>query len=767
VTPLTGASDQPVVQTAVGPEQQLVTANSSVAPVDIEPTDLLSAVSPSGPRVVPDAAQPSYDPSVTDVFDVLTLQERVRTTIRLSESHFREFKSAQEGAPGAKNPRDAKLIKRDIGETLVAFANADGGELLVGVEDDGIILGVPHTQDQVQQFLDAWRTHVHTKTPLPKPAAVQIELDGKTVLYFSVAKGSEFVYLTQDGRCLQRKDRESIPVPSEDIRFERQERASREYDRTFVEGADASALDLEAVIAVGNQVAPGLSPEKVLQLLGLADFNQSGLQLRRAAMLLFAKDVSRWHPRCEARLLRVSGTELRTGREYNVLSDTQIVGNVLELLQAAWDGIRPFLVETRLGPDGRFQEQVRYPEDACREALTNALAHRDYTIEGRAIEVYVFDDRLEVKSPGSLLSTVTIEGLRRFEGVHQSRNTTVARTLRELGYMREMGEGFRRIFQLMKAHDLMEPDFAADSQSFSISLRHQSIFSQEDQRWISGFEDFPLERDEEKVLLLGRTGHTLSIQQIMDAVDLVDTEDYRALIERLQLKGLIEGVRRPRTGVRTRNSPRWSVLQPNVAAAHYDDLIRATAKICNGSRSIARDLPSVSDLMSNSNPIRSIGRSLLRSLAAFGLTDVNGFPTVKLLQYTAMHKPTPTPKPKSPIPITAGAPRDAITSDVDDLSDLAIVDEIAQERQPTRIFVGSLDYSISESDLRSFFQQFGDVTSVSVPQSVEFTNENRGYAFVEFRDRSQAEAAKNGAEGKLLGGRAIHVDWASSGRSRR
>jgi ATP-dependent DNA helicase RecG len=513
------------------------------------------------------------------MLDILTLQERIRTTIRLGESHFREFKSAQEGPPGAKQFRDPKQVKRDIGETLVAFANADGGELLVGVEDDGMVLGAPQSDEQLQQFLEAWRTHVHAKTPLPKPAAVRLEFDGKTILYFSIAKGTDYVYLTQDGRCLQRKDRESVPVPSEDIRFEREERKSREYDRAFMEGADAGTLDLETVSAVGAQIAPGLSPEKVLQLLGLADFDQSGLQLRRAATLLFAKDVTKWHPRCEVRLLRVSGTELRTGHEYNVISDQQIVGNILNLLQATWEGIRPFLVETRLGPDGRFQEQVRYPEDACREALTNALAHRDYTIEGRAIEVYVFDDRLEVRSPGSLLSTVTIEGLRKLEGVHQSRNTTIARTLRELGYMREMGEGFRRIFQLMKAHDLMEPEFSTDSQSFAVSLKHQSVFSQEDQRWISGFEEFSLERDEEKVLLLGRAGHTLSIQQIMDAVDLVDTEDYRALIERLPIKGMIKGAHRPRTGVRTRNSPRWTVLQPSEAATYYADLIRSTAEV--------------------------------------------------------------------------------------------------------------------------------------------------------------------------------------------
>ena len=126
--------------------------------------------------------------------------------------------------------------------------------------------------------------------------------------------------------------------------------------------------------------------------------------------------------------------------------------------------------------------------------------------------------------------------------------------------MREMGEGFRRMFQLMRAHDLVEPDVSATSDRFTVALRHQSVFSEEDQRWIAGFGDFPLDRDEEKILFAWAEGKTLSVQQIMDAVDIVDTEDYRELIERLLNKGLIRGIRATRsTGKQRRNDPRWEV----------------------------------------------------------------------------------------------------------------------------------------------------------------------------------------------------------------
>ena len=117
-----------------------------------------------------------------------------------------------------------------------------------------------------------------------------------------------------------------------------------------------------------------------------------------------------------------------------------------------------------------------YPELACREALINAIAHRDYSQEGRGIEIYVFDDRMEITSPGSLLSSLTIEDLKRREGAHQSRNSLVARVLREMGYVREVGEGMRRIFELMESNELTEPNIVSSPQTFTVTLSNRPIY---------------------------------------------------------------------------------------------------------------------------------------------------------------------------------------------------------------------------------------------------------------------------------------------------
>lgn len=80
--------------------------------------------------------------------DFLDLEERIRLGIKIGESHYREFKSAWHGSPNERRARDLKEILTDVGRTLVAFANADGGELFLGVEDDGTITGVPGSKSE-------------------------------------------------------------------------------------------------------------------------------------------------------------------------------------------------------------------------------------------------------------------------------------------------------------------------------------------------------------------------------------------------------------------------------------------------------------------------------------------------------------------------------------------------------------------------------------------------------------------------------------------
>ncbi len=221
----------------------------------------------------------------------LLLVDRVQNSIRLGESYIREFKSAFEGPPSNKQPRPIKTIVREIAEQLICFANADGGDLLIGVEDDGRITGVPHDAEAIDAFINAPKTGVFAGQILPIFYAVQVTLEEKRVLFFSVGKGTDHVYQLTDGRCVRRKDRECLPVTFGDIHFERQEIRSREFERQFVDGAAVNDLDLEELQIAANSYIKGLSVERYLQQVGLSEYIPGGLRLRMAALLLYAKDT--------------------------------------------------------------------------------------------------------------------------------------------------------------------------------------------------------------------------------------------------------------------------------------------------------------------------------------------------------------------------------------------------------------------------------------------------------------------------------------------
>ena len=137
-----------------------------------------------------------------------------------------------------------------------------------------------------------------------------------------------------------------------------------------------------------------------------------------------------------------------------------------------------------------------------------------------------------------LLSSVSVSDLRAGKRSHQSRNAHIARVLKELGYMREIGEGMLRIFATMRERDLVPPEIKSNSVGFELVLRHRSVFSPKDQEWLNAYAPYALSRDEQRVVLLGRDGSQLSTNQIIKAIGIADVDEFRKLVERLRRKGL-------------------------------------------------------------------------------------------------------------------------------------------------------------------------------------------------------------------------------------
>ena len=131
---------------------------------------------------------------------------------------------------------------------------------------------------------------------------------------------------------------------------------------------------------------------------------------------------------------------------------------------------------------GHTGKPLQYPPAVLREAVLNALAHRDYGLAGATVDVTIWDDRIEVQSPGSLPGHITTDNMRR---EHFSRNRRVMRVLKILNLVEEYGEGVDRMFNEMEARLMEPPHFSATASSVTVTLYNRSVLSIEDQAWLA------------------------------------------------------------------------------------------------------------------------------------------------------------------------------------------------------------------------------------------------------------------------------------------
>jgi ATP-dependent DNA helicase RecG len=271
----------------------------------------------------------------------------------------------------------------------------------------------------------------------------------------------------------------------------------------------------------------------------LADRRDRTLVLRQAAELLFQRGLPE-HPNAGVRIFRVVGRERMTGREHNVEELPRIEGALPRVLEQTYATVTRLLRRpSRLTVGGRFQQTWEYPEFSWKEAVLNAVAHRDYRVVGRGVEVWLFDDRFEVTNPGGLVESVSVEQLLRLERVHVSRNPRLVRGLVDLGFMRDQGEGIPRMFWEMEAEFLPPPELQAHAQELRVTLRNTMTLSSADRSFIEGLQGEELSGVELRALLQAyRAGQVDNAH--MRAASGLDTLAASQVLRRLRDRQLLE-----------------------------------------------------------------------------------------------------------------------------------------------------------------------------------------------------------------------------------
>ncbi len=387
---------------------------------------------------------------------MITTAQDYRQIIQAGESQFVEFKRVA-------------VAPKHLAESLVAFANADGGTALIGVEDDGSISGITGCENHIDELLRA--PYVHCVPPV-EAQSLTFAIESKTILALHVACSTQ-VHETIRKTVYLRVGRKNQRLGVNDILRLAYAKGQASYEVQAIEEASLDDLDQALVAEYCTRIGSTGEPCDVFYSRDLLVRREGRFVPTLACLLLFAQKPQRYLPRCGIDFLKFEGTRQLVGQELNIVKREIIERPLPQLIQRAIEVVGMHVREySRLGPDGLFLTAPEYPPFAWQEAVVNAVAHRDYSITGKAIQVRMFDDRLEVESPGRLPGHVRLDNLvqERF-----SRNPHIVRALIEFGYMKDIGEGIDRMIIEMERLGLPSPEFSEPDYSFTVVLKNALV----------------------------------------------------------------------------------------------------------------------------------------------------------------------------------------------------------------------------------------------------------------------------------------------------
>lgn len=409
-------------------------------------------------------------------------------------------------------------VPDDIMDTIPAMAMTDGGLIVHGLDRNLTLVGCrlsQNTQDRITRYAHECDVEIQLK-PI---VVADLEL---TVTAVPEIRGR--IVTTPDGRLLRRVGGDCQPLRGDSLgRFvrDREERAAEDDElSTF----DPDDIDLSIVNqALRADGRPGVRRDNLVRALtdlgvALPGSPPVGTRVLAAAAILFSAHPERAVPGATVQLVRRVGVGPgpgpSSGRE-------ECSGPLPALLDCCLRFIAEHTKRYQAVVGTRREILPEYPEAVLREALLNALAHRDYGLSGATIDVTVWDDRIEIQSPGSLPGHITLDNMR---DEHYRRNRRIMRILKLLDLVEEYGEGIDRMIQEMEARLMEPPIFAATPSSVTVTLRNRFLVDVEDQVWLSLLGRYQLSAAERRALVIARREGAVTRRRLRAVMPDADVE---------------------------------------------------------------------------------------------------------------------------------------------------------------------------------------------------------------------------------------------------
>lgn len=375
--------------------------------------------------------------------------EQVKDIISRGENHEIEFKESFHST-------------QITSKIICALANTLGGILFFGVEDKGSIIGIKENLDEIQQKIANSNQAI---SPIPLISVEIYEIDQKNIIAIVIQRTPDGTYYTFRGAIY-------VKIGSTIKRLEGQTQLNFLKNRqilTFDESYDSlmkiddlDKIKIQNYLNVRNQnnYFDTHTIKEFLISNRLASEN-GDLKIKNPTVLLFGKNSNQFCPQAEIKLVQFSGNE-----PVKIIAHKLIQDDLINSIEQSIDFLKSHINKSIKIEETKREEIYEYPKSVIREAIVNAVAHRDYFSKD-AIQIYIFDDRIEITNPGSLPQDLPKE---LFGTISVQRNSIIYRFLRDMSYVEGLGTGIPRMKNEMRNIGLDDPDFKFTESFFRVIL---------------------------------------------------------------------------------------------------------------------------------------------------------------------------------------------------------------------------------------------------------------------------------------------------------
>ncbi len=354
------------------------------------------------------------------------------------------------------------LDKNKVIKEIVALANTDGGQLIFGVTDVGEFSGIENVDESMRIIDDL--AYQRCEPPI---TVVQetIKIQKKIILIVNVPKGAQRPYRTSSGQYYIRSSNRCRQASREELLRLFQSGESIYYDETTVHRANFKDIHMDAfeefLLNYMDIKANESELENYLKNLHLVNGNNIPTV---AGILFFGKKPQFFFQSSRIICAYIKGKDLSVAP----FDKKDIIGRIPTIFEDTEKYLNLYLKEEHIIKG--FEPEIRreIPLPALREAVVNAISHKDYTV-GAPIRVIIYEDRVEIRTPGKLPNTVTIDSMK-IGGSHILRNPTIYNLLYKMGMVTDLGSGVRRIISLVRAHSQKEVLLQETANEFILTI---------------------------------------------------------------------------------------------------------------------------------------------------------------------------------------------------------------------------------------------------------------------------------------------------------